>query len=66
VTTGDLGLKVESVLYLAAGIVMTAWPELVAERLPHWLDFRIALTIAVGWPVLRFTWLQGPLVHWAG
>jgi hypothetical protein len=54
------------VLYLAAGIVMTAWPELVAERLLHWLDFRVALAIVVGWPVLRFTWLRGPLVHWAG
>jgi hypothetical protein len=48
VTTGDLGLKAESVLYLAAGIIMTAWPELVAERLPHWPDFRVLLTIVVG------------------
>ena len=65
-TTGDLGLKVDSVLYLAAGIVMTAWPELVAERLPHWLDFRITLTIVVGWPVLGSRGCESPLVHWAG
>jgi hypothetical protein len=62
VTTGDLGLKVESVLYLAAGIILTAWPDLVAEWLPHWLPFRVILAIVVGWPVLRFTWLRGPLV----
>ena len=29
---------------VAAGIVMAAWPEFVAKRLPHWLDFRVALT----------------------
>jgi hypothetical protein len=66
VTTGDLGLKVESVLYLAAGIILTAWPDLVAEWLPHWLPFRVILTIVVGWPVLRFTRLRGPLVDQAG
>ena len=64
-TTGDLGLKVESVLYLGAGIILTAWPDLVAERLPDWLQFRVVLAMVVGWPVLRFTWLRGPLVHWA-
>jgi hypothetical protein len=65
VTTGDLGLKVESVLYLAAGIILTAWPDLVAEWLPDWLPFRVILAIVVGWPVLRFTWLRGPLVDQA-
>jgi hypothetical protein len=62
VTTGDLGLKVESVLYLGAGIILTAWSDLVAEWLPHWLQFRVVLVIVLGWPVLRFTWLRGPLV----
>ena len=66
VTTGDLGLKVESVLYLGAGIILTAWPDLVAEWLPHWLPFRVILAIVVGWPVLRFTRLRGPLVDQAG
>jgi hypothetical protein len=28
VTTGDLGLRVESVLYLVAGIMLTAWSAL--------------------------------------
>jgi hypothetical protein len=65
VTTGDLGLKVESVLYLGAGIILTAWPDLVAEWL-DWLQFRVALTIVLGWPVLRSTWLRGPLVRLAG
>jgi hypothetical protein len=62
VTTGDLGLKVESVLYLGAGIILTAWPDLVAEWLPPWLQFRVVLVLVLGWPVLRFTWLRGPLV----
>jgi hypothetical protein len=65
VTTGDLGLKVESVLYLAAGIILTAWPDLVAERLPDWVEFRVVLAVVLGWPVLRFTWLRGPLVDQA-
>jgi hypothetical protein len=56
-TTGDLGLRFESVLFLVAGIVLTAWPELVAEWLPDSLRFRIALAIALGWPALRFWWL---------
>jgi hypothetical protein len=60
VTTGDLGLKVESVLYLAAGIVLTAWPDLVAEWLPDWVEFRVVLAFVLGWPLLRFTWLRGP------
>jgi hypothetical protein len=62
VTTGDLGLKVESVLYLATGIILTAWPDLVAEWLPHWLPFRVILAVVLGWPLLRLTWLRGPLV----
>jgi hypothetical protein len=65
VTTGDLGLKVESVLYLGAGIILTAWPDLVAEWLPPWLQFHVVLVIVLGWPVLRFTWLRGPLVDQA-
>jgi hypothetical protein len=56
VTTGDLGLRIESVLYLAAGIVMTTWPELVADWLPDWLQFRVALAVVLGWPALRFWW----------
>jgi hypothetical protein len=50
VTTGDLGLRLESVLYLATGIVLTAWPELVAEWLPGALRFRVALALVLGWP----------------
>jgi hypothetical protein len=57
VTTGDLGLRSESVLYLATGIILTAWPELVAEWLPDELKFRVALAIVLGWPALRFWWL---------
>jgi membrane protein DedA with SNARE-associated domain len=56
-TTGDLGLRFESVVFLVAGIVLTAWPELVAEWLPDSLRFRVALAIALGWPALRFWWL---------
>jgi hypothetical protein len=57
VTAGDLGLRIESVVYLAAGIVMTAWPELVADWLPDALRFRVALAVVLGWPALRFWWL---------
>jgi hypothetical protein len=54
VTTGDLGLRVESVLYLVAGVVLTTWPEMVADWLPDSLRFRVALAVALGWPTLRF------------
>jgi hypothetical protein len=57
VTTGDLGLRFESVGFLVAGIVLTAWPELIAEWLPDSLQFRVALAIVLGWPALRFWWL---------
>jgi hypothetical protein len=40
VTTGDLGLRVES----------------VADWLPEWPRFRVALVIVLGWPALRFWW----------
>jgi hypothetical protein len=56
VTTGDLGLRLESVIYLATGIILTAWPEVVAEWLPDALQFRVALAIVLGWPALRFWW----------
>jgi hypothetical protein len=56
VTTGDLGLRIESVVYLMLGIVLTAWPELVADWLPEWPRFRVALVIVLGWPALRFWW----------
>jgi membrane protein DedA with SNARE-associated domain len=47
----------ESVLFLVAGIVLTAWPDLLAEWLPDSLRFRVALAIVLGWPALRFWWL---------
>jgi hypothetical protein len=62
VTTGDLGLRVESVLYLVLGIILTAWPEWAETWLPDWLTFRVAMALVLGWPVLRFTRLRGPLV----
>jgi hypothetical protein len=66
VTTGDLGLRVESVVYLVLGIVLTTWSDLVAAWLPDWLRFRVAMVLVLGWPMLRFAWLRGPLVRWAG
>jgi hypothetical protein len=39
------------------GIILTAWPELIAEWLPNWLRFRVALAIVLEWPALRFWWL---------
>lgn len=57
VTTGDLGLRAESVVFLVLGIVLTTWSELVAAWLPDWLRFRVALVIVLGWPVVRFWWL---------
>jgi hypothetical protein len=56
VTTGDLGLRFESVLYLGAGIILTAWPELFAAWLPDALQFRVAMAIVVGWPAARLYW----------
>jgi len=56
VTTGDLGLKVESVVFLALGIICTTWPELVAGWLPEWPPFRIAMSFLVGYLLLRTYW----------
>src|SRR5215211_8273196 len=56
VTTGDLGLKVESVVFLALGVVCTTWPELVAGWLPEWPPFRIAMSFLVGYLLLRTYW----------
>jgi hypothetical protein len=36
---------------------LTAWPELIAQWLPDWLRFRVALAIVLEWPALRFWWL---------
>ena len=57
VTTGDLGLRVESVVYLVLGIVLTSWSDLVAAWLPDWPRFRVAMVLVLGWPALRFWWL---------
>jgi hypothetical protein len=57
VTTGDLGLRFESVVYLVLGIVLTSWSDLVAARLGDWLRFRVAMVLVLGWPALRFWWL---------
>jgi hypothetical protein len=56
VTTGDLGLRIESVVYLMLGVVLTTWPEPVADWLPEWPRFRVALVIVLGWPALRLWW----------
>jgi hypothetical protein len=56
VTTGDLGLRFESVLFLVAGIVLTAWPELLAQWSPAWPPFRVAVFFVGAYPVARFSW----------
>jgi hypothetical protein len=56
VTTGDLGLRFESVLFLLAGIVFTTWPELFAEWLPEWPPFRVAMFFLSAYLFLRASW----------
>jgi len=56
VTTGDLGLRLESVGFLTLGIICTTWPELVAGWLPEWPPFRIAMTFLWGYILLRVCW----------
>jgi hypothetical protein len=55
-TTGDLGLRAESVVFLTLGIICTTWPELVAGWLPEWPPFRIAMSFLGGYLLLRTYW----------
>ena len=56
VTTGDLGLRAESVVFLTLGIICTTWPELVAGWLPEWPPFRVAMTFLGGYLLFRTYW----------
>jgi hypothetical protein len=56
VTTGDLGLRAESVVFLTLGIICTTWPELVAGWLPEWPPFRVAMTFLGGYLLFRTCW----------
>jgi hypothetical protein len=55
-TTGDLGLRLESVAILTLGIVFTTWPELVAGWLPEWPPFRVAMSFLCGYVFARICW----------
>lgn len=55
-TTGDLGLKAEGVVFLVVGIAFGVWPEKVADWLPAWPPFRVAVFFVVAYPVARFSW----------
>jgi hypothetical protein len=55
-TTGDLGLRLESVVILTLGIVFTTWPELVAGWLPEWPPFRVAMSFLFGYVLVRVCW----------
>ena len=61
VTTGDLGLKAEGVMFLAVGIVFTVWPEKFADWLPAWPPFPVAVLFVITWPLARYAdekWLR--------
>jgi hypothetical protein len=55
-TTGDLGLRAESVTFLVLGIAFTTWSELFAGWLAEWPPFRVAMTFLFGYVFARFCW----------
>jgi hypothetical protein len=55
-TTGDLGLRVESVAFLLGGIVFTTWPEWSADRFPGWPPFRVATCFLGTYLAARLSW----------
>jgi hypothetical protein len=56
VTTGDLGLRAESVVFLVLGITLTTWSELFADWLGEWPPFRIAMSLLGGYVFARICW----------
>jgi hypothetical protein len=56
VTTGDLGLRAESVAWLVGGIVLTTWSEWFADWLPSWPPFRVAVYLVLAVFVARMSW----------
>jgi hypothetical protein len=55
-TTGDLGLRAESVVILTLGIIFTTWSELFAGWLGAWPPFRVAMFFLGGYVFARFCW----------
>ena len=55
-TTGDLGLRAESVVFLVLGITLTTWSELFADWLGEWPPFRIAMSFLGGYVFARICW----------
>jgi hypothetical protein len=55
-TTGDLGLRAESVVFLVLGITLTTWSELFADWLGEWPPFRIAMSLLGGYVFARICW----------
>jgi hypothetical protein len=55
-TTGDLGLRAESVVFLVLGISLTTWSELFADWLGEWPPFRIAMSLLAGYAFARICW----------
>jgi hypothetical protein len=57
-TTGDLGLRVESVVFLVTGIFLATWPEQFARWFPTWPPFRVAAFIVCAYPLGRYSWVK--------
>jgi hypothetical protein len=57
-TTGDLGLRVESVGFLVTGIFLATWPEQFARWFPTWPPFRVAAFIVCAYPLGRYSWVK--------
>jgi hypothetical protein len=55
-TTGDLGLRAESVMFLVLGIALTTWSELFAGWLAEWPPFRVAMGLLGGYVFARISW----------
>jgi hypothetical protein len=58
VTTGGLGLRVESVGFLVVGVLFTVWPDDFARWLPVWPPFPVAVFLIGAYLVARFSWAQ--------
>jgi hypothetical protein len=55
-TTGGMRLRIEGVLVLLVGVIFTTWPDDVADWLPSWPPFRVAMFFLGAYLYARLFW----------
>lgn len=64
-TTGGLRLEIDGILGVLVGVIFTTWPQNVATWLPSWPSFRVAMSLLLGYVLLRLSlsWLKSRWVR---